>query len=181
MSLELLERTFVKIFDLFDTEQAGCIDQRCFDRLAQRVSDSLAPHDRKHRKEIRKAYRQFWSRLREDADANRDGRVSRAEYMAAIRTGLLSSPDYVSEVVQPITKALWDALDSNGDNQLSAREYARILSLGAMTTSEAMTSFRLLDANGDGYLVFEEFKAAALALFEECPPDSKGIWLFGQA
>jgi hypothetical protein len=102
-------------------------------------------------------------RLFEQADADRDGRVTRAEAQALVDTR-------------------FRAVDANGDGTVTleewqayaAREFGRQGGREEVTQRRA-AMFRALDANADGRLTLEEARAPAEAMFRAADANSDGV------
>jgi Ca2+-binding EF-hand superfamily protein len=76
--------------------------------------------------------------------------------------------------------AMFEAVDENGDGEISAAEYRRLIE--AWTGREADTGevFGLLDLNGDGHLSKTEFAEHWTEFWAGDDPDAPGSWVFGK-
>ncbi|MDA5279554.1 hypothetical protein [Streptomyces sp. Isolate_45] len=74
-----------------------------------------------------------------------------------------------------------DIADTDGDDQVSEREYRVLLSAAFGLTSERdlTAAYRMLDRDGSGTPEHNEIHAAVLEYFTSESPDAPGNWLLG--
>ncbi|MEV6981252.1 hypothetical protein AB0M95_08325 [Sphaerisporangium sp. NPDC051017] len=75
--------------------------------------------------------------------------------------------------------ALWDALDTDGDQKLSMREYLHLWSAYDVGTAEAREAFILLDT--DGHLGKDEFAQAMYGYYFSEDPAKAAIPILGRS
>jgi len=89
-----------------------------------------------------------------------EGRISEAEYeaaKAAFAAGLLETPESFNESYLPFLDALMNIVDTDGDDRMSADEYARWgRSLMGGPESESRANHHRIDTNRDGYITRQE-------------------------
>jgi len=96
---------------------------------------------------------------------------------------VLTVVDRLSDMPDAVTAtadAMFEAVDENGDGEISAAEYHRLIE--AWTGREADTAevFGLLDLNGDGHLSKTEFAGHWTEFWAGDDPDAPGSWVFGR-
>lgn len=124
--------------------------------------------------------RELWEMLAAAADADGDGRISRAEYKDAFAAGLLETEDSFEAGYRPFLDAIMDVADTNGDGRLSLAEHSRwITSLMNVPPGDAVEIARRLDGDGDGYIDREEILDAIHDYYFDEDPESAGGWLLG--
>lgn len=161
-------------FDTSDMDHDGYLDREDMAVVARSVCDRLGIVD-PHRARVLKAYEQVWLNAVAAIGADRFGRISRKAY---VRHATMA-PDrleFMARIVWPIGDALWDALDTDGDEKLSKAEYARLWAAYDVVGKTARKAFERLDANRDGLLAKDEF---AQALYDFYYRDSGGVPITG--
>ena len=96
-----------------------------------------------------------------DMDANHDGKVDAAE----IDARLLKSAEAKLEVIKKERDAAFARLDVNGDGNISRAEFDEKAKLPTIKKPDATPFLAEFDANKDGEITQEEFRAPTLANF----------------
>ncbi|MET7336687.1 EF-hand domain-containing protein [Nonomuraea sp. NPDC005650] len=180
MSQELIEANLNGAFAVLDTDGDGHITVADFTAKADQMCAAFAPEPQSpHHAALQRAYASWWEQLRAGADHDGDGKVSQAEFVAAIRAGTTTDPRYL-HTVDAVCHAVFDAIDTNGDGRITWEEFARMYCAADVQTIATRVAFDHLDTDGDGAVSREEFVAGANALLSSADASQPGTWMLGE-
>lgn len=162
-------------FAQLDIDGNGYLEAGDYETLAQLLADRLVS-SAPEREAIRAGYAEHWRQLHTHADIDRDGRVNRDEYVAAMAAAA-GDPEALDRAVLQTARAIMAAADSDGDGFLDLADYERLAEL--MRIRRPAESFRVLDADGDGRVSQEEIVAAVRAFYTSDDPAEAGNLVFG--
>ena len=161
---DLREQNLGLAFDVYDTDRDGYLTEDDFPAAGRRILDELAITSPQQRAPLEDAYRALWERLRADCDRDGDGRITRAEFIAAMQSGGGDPQHYYQEVLAPAVDAIARAADKDGDGFIVAADYAAIFTPHGVDARLAGAAFERFDADGDGRISTSEFCDAAAQL-----------------
>ncbi len=127
------------------------------------------------------AFERWWEELRAGMDTDGDGRVSRAEYIAATLAGCDRDPAYLERGLLPALRAVFEAADADGDGLLDFAEYRVLFGGRRVHPAELSHGFRQLDTDGDGVITAAEFLRGFVDYFTARAPSAPGTQLLGRA
>ncbi|MFB8199660.1 oxygenase MpaB family protein [Kitasatospora purpeofusca] len=127
------------------------------------------------------AFERWWEELRAGMDADGDGRVTRAEYIAATLAGCDRDPAYLERGLLPALRAVFEAADADGDGLLDFAEYRVLFDGRRVHPAELSHGFRQLDTDGDGVITAAEFLRGFVDYFTARAPSAPGTQLLGRA
>lgn len=162
-------------FDQLDVDGDGYLQAGDYEALARLLADRLASSD-SEREAIRIGYGEHWRQLHTHADIDRDGRVSRDEYVAAMAAAA-GDPEALERAVLQTARAIMASADSDDDGFLDMADYERLAEL--MHIRRPAEAFRVLDTDGDGRVSQEEIVAAVRAFYTSDDPSAAGNLVFG--
>jgi Ca2+-binding EF-hand superfamily protein len=170
---------FDRLFEIFDVTGDGYVSQEDFDGAVHRVvSAEHGSPNGSRTQAVRDAAGRFWEGLREHAEADQSGRISREAFRAALDAAFLQGNRF-DELLRPAAEAWFDLYDADGDGRISRREYELLQLATGRPAADVDTGFRAIDVNGDGYLTREEFSTILHEYFHSDEINTPGNWLFG--
>ncbi|MEV4400522.1 EF-hand domain-containing protein [Nonomuraea sp. NPDC049607] len=148
----LLRDSAERNFDDLDTDGDGFLTRDDYVALARhRIHRAGARPDTPEAKKVVEAFVDAWDTHVHALDADRDGRISREEYVesfqALVRTGALDG------VLNPMSRATFDLADHDGDGELTVEEFRTLW----IREDGLSAAFDRADADGDGRITFEEY------------------------
>ncbi|MFI6504205.1 EF-hand domain-containing protein [Nonomuraea typhae] len=156
----------------------GFLDEHDMTLVGVAVCDRLSvPDPSEQRDAVIAAYRQAWHHAVDLIGTDDDGRISRASYVRHAMRPSSGRMTFVARIVWPIGDALWDALDTDGDEQLTRAEYLRLFAAYDVAGRTAKEAFERLDGNRDGRLSKDEFAQALYNFYYGRDPE---IPIFGR-
>ncbi|WP_354644553.1 EF-hand domain-containing protein [Kitasatospora camelliae] len=126
------------------------------------------------------AFETWWGHLCSAVDADGDGAVDCAEFVAAVLGGLDRDPAYLDQGLGPAVRALFRAADTDGSGHLCADEYRVLFDGSRVHPAELNDGFRQLDADGDGRISEEEFVTAFADFLTARTDSATGAALLGR-
>ncbi len=179
---DLRERNIDAIFAVFDIDADGVITSDDMTALGTRVCEQLHMTGSPAAAAIQDGYVSWWEQLRADCDADGDGRISRAEFAAAMLSGGGDPQAYFSQQAARPISLIVDAMDADGDGFIEQAEYvAAFRAAPGMDAQVVQAAFARLDADGDGRVSREELMAGVAHLFLSSDQAHPGTGILGQA
>jgi Ca2+-binding EF-hand superfamily protein len=175
MLTALQRRKLTHLFGMSDADGDGLVEWADYERIADNVArasgvETGGPgHER-----VRSAYLGFWDSLQQLADADHDGRVTLAEYLAAYEHLLAAK-----EPVMRIAQAIIGMADRDHDGRIVEAEYLALLRAYDIAEDGAREAFRRLDRDSDGAVDTGELLTNAEEYFYSDDPAAPGNWLLG--
>jgi juvenile hormone diol kinase len=179
MLTEFQKEKLPRLFAMYDADANGFIEQEDFARLVQTFAQvrGWQPGTEEYDAlETRLLSR--WQKMLQFADADRDERVSLAEWLAYV-DDMLSSEDAYEVEVQKIASTTFGVFDRDGDGELTIEEYSEGYAAMSLDKTFADDIFRRLDLNADGHISRSEHLTLIAQFFRSQNPQSPGNWVFG--
>lgn len=176
MANDFQRRKIAGVFNSMDVNGDGFLEEADFAALTARWTDvrGWAPGTPGHTR-LTEIMMGWWSALLAGSDLNRDNKVTLDEVMSLVDQ-LPAMTDYVTGTAT----AMFEAVDENGDGEISAAEYHQLIVAWSGTDTNTDEVFPLLDRNGDGHLSQAEFVELWTEFWAGDDPSSPGSWLFGR-
>jgi len=177
---DLLKRNIDAAFAILNADADGVITSGDLTALGTRVCEQLHIAGSSRAATILESYASWWEQLRTDCDADDDGRISRAEFAAAMLAGAGHEQGYYSQHLAKQISLIADVMDADGDGFIEATEYLALFGAAPSVDPQVVQAvFERLDADGDGRISREEFQAAHLLLRSD--QTHAGTSILGQA
>lgn len=168
------------LFRAFDVNGSGQIDQADVDALARRISESLQQAaDSPLSVALQDRLREYFRALVASLDGNRDGRVSQEEFLQFSARLAKGPQDPAEQSLQAVAEALFAMADHDGSGAISEREFVQLLRLYGTLDSAASSAFRLLDADKNGRITREEWRAFMRDVFKSQSLNDASALAFG--
>jgi hypothetical protein len=169
----------VKLGHLFrasDTDHDGVVDWSDYERLVGRyLSGYGIGTDDRRANALRAAYLMYWVELLRHVDGT--DRLSEEQFIAANRAAGVDSSRF--NMVEAVPQAIFDVMDTDGDEHISKPEYKVFLEAWGVSDLEALNVFLELDTNEDGRISRAEFLTAIRDFFTSPELESPGSLFFG--
>ncbi|MFE0257532.1 EF-hand domain-containing protein [Streptomyces sp. NPDC059010] len=166
-----------QMFAATDTDGDGYVDWSDYQRLVDRYLTGYKIDKRDLRAQaLLISYQMQWAELLRHADG--DNRLSKEQYHFASRAASVDTSRF--NMVEGIPHAIFDIMDTDGDNTISKAEFQKYLDVWNMTDPAAMDVFAQLDTDGDGAISRQEFIRAVREFFYSSDLDAPGSLFFGR-
>ncbi|MET1075712.1 MAG: EF-hand domain-containing protein [Umezawaea sp.] len=164
------------LFSTTDTDGDGYVDWSDYERI---VDGCLTGYriDRNDRRAhaLRAAYQMYWMEMLRHAHGS--DRLDKEQFQQANRAASMDTSRF--NMVEGVPHALFDVMDTDGDNTISKAEFQRFLKVRDISDPGAMDTFTELDTDGDGEISRQEFIRAVREFFYSPDLDAPGSLLFG--
>lgn len=166
-------------FSLMDITGDGYLTVDDFDAFALRLAQAYGePPGSPRALAVRAGYRALWRSMAERADANRDGRITEAEFRAWL--DMHWDNDAFDADIAPLAHAVLELADADGNGVLDREELVRLLVGCEYTPLEAAVIFDRLDLDDSGTITTDELVTAIREFCLNPTADQPGAWLFGR-
>jgi Ca2+-binding EF-hand superfamily protein len=149
-------------FDLWDNDRNGRIERSDYEAEARTILQKFGePETSPRGKALLDAYLQMWDFMARQAGIGpSDGMDKQTFVQVAERSVLQHGDTGYAAVVRPTIRAIVDLCDTDGDGQVNRNEWKKWADAIGMSSQEAETAFRGIDADGDGQLTVDELVQA---------------------
>ncbi|RJQ69456.1 calcium-binding protein [Pseudonocardiaceae bacterium YIM PH 21723] len=177
----LLEKKLHRRFDTWDIDGNGYLEVVDFIERARLVAAAAGvPFDSADHRDLHRRFLALWRLLAEFADADQDGRITRAEFCTAFTSLVTRGAAEFDHVYRPLIQGSVDALDTDGDGRLNRTEWRRwYVAFLRLPLHLAETVFQALDRDSDGYLTVAEILYAVRDYYFNDDADSPSNQLLG--
>jgi Ca2+-binding EF-hand superfamily protein len=176
MVSEFQQRKYEKMFNQFDANRDGVIEETDITAMAQSWCDTfgIAPRSEGWSK-VYKTASKMWRDLQGSMDTSGDKKVTMDEWIAS-----LTNPDFVETAAVPFSVAVFDIADKDGDGQLTFEEWSAAFNTAGLSDQEARQVFDKMDTDDDGHVEREEFAQATKDFYLSDDPNAAGNLLAGR-
>ncbi|MCK2215613.1 EF-hand domain-containing protein [Actinomadura sp. ATCC 31491] len=166
-----------QLFAATDTDNDGYVEWADYQRLIDRYLNTyrIDKSDRRAQA-LTIAYQMFWVELLRHA--NGQDRLAREEYHRASLAASVDTSRF--NMVEGLTHAIFDVIDSDGDNTISKPEFHQYLKVWDVNDPAALEVFQQLDTDGDGAVSRLEFVRAVREFYYSPDLDAPGSLFFGR-
>ncbi|MFC5052243.1 EF-hand domain-containing protein [Saccharothrix xinjiangensis] len=172
MASDLQRKKTSVVFTAMDVNGDGFLERADFEALTDRWAGirGEAGSDR-----LRELMMRWWEALHAASDENSDRKVTLDEVLLAV-----DNLGTMLDLVVATAESMFEAVDEDGDGEISAEEYGRMIH--AWTGDDAPTDagFARLDLNGDGHISKAEFAGHWVEFWAGDDADAPGTYVFGE-
>jgi Ca2+-binding EF-hand superfamily protein len=165
-----------QLFNATDANSDGHVEWSDYQRLIDRYLSSykIDKNDRRAHA-LTAAYQMSWMELLRHADGK--DRLNKAQFQHANRAASVDTSRF--NMVEGVAHAVFDIMDTDGDNTISKAEFKQYLDVWGVSAPDAMDTFARLDTDGDGCISRQEFIRAVREFFYSSDLDAPGSLFFG--
>ncbi|MER7763649.1 EF-hand domain-containing protein [Streptomyces sp. NPDC097619] len=159
MTVSLISRAYDRTFDMLDADVNGVLEERDFTVLAESIARAtgLAEGSGKKTALLREWHR-CWALLLENADADRDGRVTREEFHHAMARSY-GDRELLERNLRACLEAEFAAIDADDDGVAAVEQMRSFFTAWGLGPEQAAASAERLDTDGDGFVSLAEYLA----------------------
>jgi Ca2+-binding EF-hand superfamily protein len=110
------------IFDLFDADGSGSLESEDFELMASRVVAAAPDSDEPAKTAMLAAFRDYWTTLAAELDADRDGRITPEEF-----NSIVLSPERFGVALAGFADALAALGDPDGDGLVERGRFTALM------------------------------------------------------
>ncbi|GHA43449.1 calcium-binding protein [Streptomyces spiroverticillatus] len=160
-------------FHTFDHDGDGHLTRQDFQLMAQKAARAF-PGPRSDGQDqtapLAEAADQYWNGMAALADADRDGRITREEFIGAALSGMHQDPEGFARIALPWHQAVFTAADHDGDQRVSvAAVECMLVALGA-DPAQARRVAAEHRTDADGLVTENEVLSAVAAYYTTSTP-----------
>ncbi len=172
MASDLQKRKSSIVFRAMDANDDGFLERADFEALTDRW---VAIRGDGGEARLRELVMRWWETLLEASDQDRDDKVTFDELL-----GVVDNLGTMLDLVVATAESMFEAVDEDGDGEISAGEYSRLIRAwtGAETSTDG--AFARLDLNGDGHISKGEFARHWVEFWAGDDEDAPGTHVFGE-
>ncbi|MEV1010098.1 EF-hand domain-containing protein [Streptomyces sp. NPDC049881] len=165
-----------RMFTAVDSDGDGFADWSDFQRIVDRflTGYGIAKEDRRARA-LTAGYQMYWLELLRHADGK--DRLSREQFIETHRLASVDTSRF--NLVEGLSHAVFDVMDSDGDNGIGRSEFQQYLTVWGIAHPDAVDTFDRLDLDGDGCVSRQEFLRATREFHYSSDLNAPGSLLFG--
>jgi Ca2+-binding EF-hand superfamily protein len=168
-----------RMFDVLDLNGDGYLEEEDFTRRAHQFAEERGwSWDSRDYREQLDFTRGDWHHLQQSTDADRDGRVTRDEFLG-FADAMLADPDALEQYAYADADLIFRAMDSDDDGRITADEYRMYLRVYHIDGAHARPLFERLDTDGDGFVTRDEILLALKDYLFSDDYEAPGNFLFG--
>ncbi|MFE2247040.1 EF-hand domain-containing protein [Streptomyces lavendulae] len=153
---DVVTSRYDRTFDLLDANTNGVLEEKDFTTLAERIVQATGVASSAKEEALLREWRRCWTILREHADTDSDGVISRDEFRRAM-AGAYGDRAGLRERLTPGLAAEFAAMDGDDDGIATVEQFEAFLVAFGLEPAQARAARALLDTDGDGRITREEY------------------------
>lgn len=179
MLSELQQRKLRRLFQLTDFNQDGHIQRDDYEEsikiYGQMRGISSDSEEYQQRLDV---YQAEWEDLRQNADADGDGRVSFDEFLAH-QERILADEDYFNQTVGKVAHVFLSTMDGDRDGKINLQEFLTGHAGFQVDVATSESIFNLINQDGDDSVTYEEMFEVVRRFYYSTDPDDPANYLMG--
>lgn len=174
MASEFQRRKITGVFRAMDANNDGQLEEDDFRALTQRWTSlrGVAPESDEYNR-LAVIMMAWWATL-----LNASSQVDKVELDDVL--AVVDKLRTMTDVVAATARAMFEAIDENSDQQISAAEYRQLIEAWNGVETDTDEVFPLLDLDGDGSISEDEFTELWTEFWAGDDPTANGTWVFGR-
>lgn len=174
MASELQRRKTALVFGAMDVNADGLLERADFAALTVRWTENrgLDPASTEAAR-LSAIMMGWWETLLDASDA--EATVTLEEVLTVVDRLAADTT-----AVAATARAMFEAIDADGDGRISAAEYRELIETWNGTATDTDEIFTKLDLDGDGHLSLDEFIELWTEFWAGDNPNAPGTWVFGR-
>lgn len=177
MLSDLQQRKISRLFDTFDADGNGYLEEADTERVAKRLAAARGwAEDSPAYAALRQLYQYGVDATKEFQ--NEEGHIDRESYIQ-FHEKMLNTPGAYDATVRQLADFIFNVLDGDGDGKITEDEVRVFYSAYSIDESLAPEAFRKMDMDGDGHISKSEVTDAVAQFYFSSDPDAPGNWLLG--
>lgn len=179
MLSELQTKKLTNLFNLYDADGNGFLDESDYARVAQNAARSIGyqPGTAEYAT-LHTAYMGIWQGVRQLTNTDQDGQLTLAAFLTGY-ANLISQKEIFAAVIMDMARTTVEFQDRNKDGKVEKDEHTAYAMAHNISEAAALESFRRLDRDSDGYLTTTELAQNIEEFFLSNDPEAPGNWLLG--
>lgn len=179
MLSSLQTKKLTNLFNLYDTDGNGLLEESDYVRVAQNAARAIGYQpDTAEYATLYAGYMGIWQGVRQLADPDNTGQLTLATFLNGY-AHLISQRELFAAVILGMAKTMIELQDRNKDGKVEQDEHMAYAMAHNISHAAALESFRRLDRNGDGFLTRAELEQNIEEFFVSDDPAAPGNWLLG--
>ncbi|XP_012260472.1 calexcitin-1 isoform X1 [Athalia rosae] len=177
---EFRKNKLLYVFNVFfDVNQSGTIEKKDFELAIQKICQNRgwAPGNPKNQ-QTHDTLLKVWDGLRQRADANHDGQVSREEW-CSMWEEYAKDPSQALEWQQRYMNFIFDLEDTSDDGRIDEEEFTSVCTTYGIPESDCRTAFNKLSGQKKE-VSREEFTELWKQYFASDDQSAPGNFIFGK-
>ena len=172
-------RKLGRLFDAMDVNGDGHVGRPDFVHRVNALARMRGWHTTSpaYERNLRNALSE-WQSVRESADVDENGRVSRDEFLH-YADAFLSDREAIRAYARGDVQLMFEAMDADGDDRITVDEYRTYLKVCGLDASGADAFFAHADLDEDGRVTRDEMTHAVEEYLVSDDPAAGGNFLFG--
>lgn len=179
MLSDFMQKKMLMMFDLLDYNKTGYLDKNDFDEAFEKLIQ-IAEIDRTDSRysEIRNSFNKRWALIEKYSDENKDGQVSKEEWLKYCDTLLNDNTLYMKHITG-IAMMIFEVLGSDQKGQLTQEGLAKFYEAYGIDPGIAEFVFPNFDLDLDGFIDIQELKFFFDQFHTSEEPHDAGNQFFG--
>ena len=175
MASELQKKKWANMFNMFDVNGDGQIEQSDLDQFHNRLFEmrGIKPGDPQY-DALNGRFAEFGQALQQITQAD----TLKMDHWLAFWSNVAASPE-MYQMVRPTSEAIFGLWDLNDDGQVSLKEYRKLCVVMRLGEAYADGIFEKLDLNKDGNISMDELMRLSDQYFVGDDPNAPGNLFFG--
>ncbi|MAS34969.1 MAG: hypothetical protein CL610_13250 [Anaerolineaceae bacterium] len=177
MLTELQRRKMTRLFNVFDANHNGFIEEQDYLRIAQNFARlrGLSPGSTGYQK-LQAKFSFVWEYIQKFGDPDHDEFVSLPEFLVYAESVLEGQ---YAAVEGSTGSFLFELIDTDGDGQITQDEFRLFYQAYGIDVALVEDIFARLDLNADSVISADEFAQLGYDFHYSDDPDCPANWFFG--